>query len=100
MTDMGSREPQRGDAPHAIPGQAMPLAAATQVTQPMPRDLLSELTQGFRVGRDAIVLVMPSEDLPQPVTLLRDGIVTPAFQLALDFLEFGPQALGNRVPHQ
>ena len=66
----------------------------------MPRDLLPELPQGFRVGRDAIVLEVPREDLPQPATLLRDGIVTPAFQLAFDLLEFGPQALGDRVAYQ
>jgi hypothetical protein len=78
----------------------MPLTAATKVPQPMPRDLLSDLTQGFRVGRDTIVLVMPRENLLQSTTLLRDGIMTPAFQLAFDLLEFGSQALGDRVPNQ
>jgi hypothetical protein len=43
---------------------------------------------------------MPRDDLPQPATLLRDGIMTPAFQLAFDLLEFGRLALGDRVPHQ
>ena len=97
---MWSREPQRGEAPHALPCQAMPLTAATKVEQPMPRNLLPELPQGFRVGRDTIVLEVPRENLPQPATLLRDGIMTPAFQLAFDLLEFGPQALGDGVTYQ
>jgi hypothetical protein len=66
----------------------------------MPRHFVPESTNGRRVGRDAIVLVMPRDDLPQPATLLRDGIMTPTFPLAFDLLEFGRLALGDSVPHQ
>src|SRR6266511_2360080 len=93
MRDAGRWEPSRRDAVHALPVQAVALAAAPKLRAPVPGYLCPEGPDRSAVAGHGVVGAVPSHHAPQPAPLLGDRLMPASRQLLLDLAELRPHPL-------
>ena len=84
MQDARVRDPPIEEGNEAFPPHISALAAAYQDVMPQSVNALSEEAQLVDVPGNGVVLVIPSDDLPEPCTDLAGAIMLPAAELRLD----------------
>src|SRR5690606_35697870 len=92
------RQPSVDDSPHPVPKDSAVLAPTRQGTVPEPADLESEEVERRAVRRHAVVTDVPTDNRPQPLTLLRDGVMHAPLQLEFHLAQFGLQSLADGLP--
>ena len=98
MERAGFREEVSGDTRDALPGYPVGLAAPPERTSPEVEDVVAEGRDGLTIGRDGVVCEEALDNLPQPSSLVGDGLVHSPPQLLLDLLELRPRAVGTALP--
>ena len=84
VQDARVRDPPIEEGNEAFPPHISALAAAYQDVMPQSVNALSEEAQLVDVPGNGVVLVIPSDDLPEPCTDLTYTIMLPAEKLCLD----------------
>src|SRR6266566_76197 len=100
VKDAGWRQPLLGQPIHSLPGRVVRLAATAERLEPVPRDLIVELLDGFEVAGHGVVRVVPSHHPSQPAPHLRDGQMHSPDEFGLDLLQLGSHLLRTRLPLQ
>ena len=94
----GFGKPVVGQPRHAIPGEAVFLAASPKRAPPEVGHMMPERRERPAVCRDRIVGEVAGHDLPQPSPLFGDRLVHSSPQLLLDVLELRPHAVAPGLP--
>jgi hypothetical protein len=84
VRDAGGREPPGREAVHALPVQAVALAAAPQLRAPKPGRLGPEGPDLDAIAGHGVVTAVSSHHARQPAALLGDRLMPAARQLVLD----------------
>jgi hypothetical protein len=98
MTDSGQRQPSSDEAPHAIPEDAAVLAAPRQRAMPRPADSESERRQRRLVDGRSVVAKVSTDNRPQSLALLGDGLVHALLKLGFHRIQLRLQPLAYRLP--
>jgi hypothetical protein len=93
MRDLEKRQPSISQTPHPLPGQSCALAATPKRHEPVPHGLGTEGIQRPLVARHAVVVGVPAKDAGEPASLLRDGLIAAAQQLAPEGVQLHPRPL-------
>ena len=78
---------------HALPVEAVALAAAFERPVPVSGRLVAERVDRVAVARHAVVVAVPADDAGEPASLVGDWVVLASAQLGLDLAELGPHPL-------
>jgi hypothetical protein len=98
MEDAGFREKGVRQLLDPLPCGAVLLAAAPKHTPPQAGYVEAEARQCAKIRRHCVVCKEAGDDLPQPVPLLRDGLMHSLPQLCFDLLELGRHAVTSGLP--
>src|SRR5215472_8644201 len=96
VQDAGGREPPLRKAVHALPGQAVTLAASPERLAPVSDHLVPEGLDRPGVAWNGVEGEVSPHHTGQPGALLRDGSVPTCLELVFDLLKLGPHPLGDR----
>ncbi len=96
VLQVGGWEPSLSEAAHALPVQAVALAAAPERLEPVPDHPFPESLDRSAVAWDSVIGEMSSQHACQPTGLLGDGPMPAALELVIDHLELGLHPLGDR----
>ena len=94
---MWSGKPDLNESMHSGPSEPVLLAPATECPPPESCHPFAKYVQTLHVSWNRIVVEVPLDDRPEPLARLRDRIVHAPAELLLNFLQLGPQALGDRL---
>ena len=94
--NLGWWKPSLSEASHALPVQAMTLAAAPERLEPAASHLVSEGLDCPAVARHCVIGEMPSQHAGQPFALFGDGQMSATLELVIDLGKLGPHPFGDR----
>src|SRR5882724_12072588 len=89
MSPSHLRDPALFESSHALPVHLVPLASAPERTDPETFDLVAERPEAPLVAGDSVVAEVAFDDLAEPSTLHRDGLMTAALELQLQLVQLG-----------
>src|ERR671932_690819 len=92
------RSPSLDQAAHAVPRHWAFLTASGRRSVPETAHFLAEPSDGPGVARDAVVLAVAAYYRSEPLARLWDWVVPAPPELGFHLVEFGPQAIGRRMP--
>ena len=98
MTNAGKGQPALEQTPHSFPGHSTGLTAPTQHAIPEPPHLKPKQMQRRAVHGHTVIADVPTNDLAQPLTHLRNRVMHAAAQLGFDLVELCLQPLTHRLP--
>jgi len=98
VTDAGRGEPPVDEPQHSLPENPTVLASSRQGAMPVPTDLEAKDMQRSAVHGHAVVADVSTDNRPEPLSDVGNGVVHATLQLGFHLAQFRAQSFPNGLP--